>query len=78
MILYYSHFWGIMYFTMGTSLWGGGILLVFLLTWNNDMKSRDPDKWFRPQAVQMGADWPALKAVEFSSVLFPASQNCVI
>lgn len=32
------------------------------------MKSEDPDKWLSPEAVQMGADCPALKAVEFNSL----------
>lgn len=64
MILYYFHFWDTMYFTVGI-FWEE--LLVFLLT-EHYMKSEDPDKWLSPEAVQMGVDCPALKAVEFNSL----------
>ena len=43
---------------------------MFLLTLSIDMRNKDPDKWFRPQAVEMDADCPALKTVEFSSFYF--------
>lgn len=65
MILYYSPFCNNIYFTTGTL--EGEKLLMFLLTLSIDMRSKDPDKWFRPQAVEMGVDCPALKTVEFSS-----------
>lgn len=46
----------------------GKKLLIFLL--HIDVKSKDPDKWLRPRAVQVGADCPALKAAEFNSFYF--------
>lgn len=45
---------------------------MFLWTLNIDTKSRDPDRWLQPQAVQMGADCPALGHLN-SALLFLTS-----
>lgn len=46
---------------------GGKALDVFIDFEHSHVPySKDPDKWLRPQAVQICADCSGLKAVEFS------------